>query len=179
MAPVLDPTSLAVGTSALGDHHLVPRGGLRQPPPPISARSASLLLASPIEGQAAILGCFCWLQAAAMQEGETCSPLIWLQLQNLHQAVGLSLLAIRRGGAGGSQRCLLIRTRRSLAAEEGWEPSTSSQDSPQLPPAPAKAPVLPSQKDGDGVGAHERPPATACRGDGALLFAEKSTSLTS
>lgn len=47
--------------------------------------------------------------------------------------------------AGGNQTCLLVRTRRSLAAEEGWELSISSRDSPQLPPVPAKAPALPWQ----------------------------------
>lgn len=32
----------------------------------------------------------------------------------------------------------------------------------------------PCQRDGDGVGAHGHPPGTACRGDGALLFPEKT-----
>lgn len=45
---------------------------------------------------------------------------------------------------------LLLCTCRSLAAEEGWEPSTSSGDSPRLP----------LQRDRDGAGAHGRPPCT-------------------
>lgn len=61
--------------------------------------------------------------------------------------------------------CLLICTHRLLAAEEGWEQSTSSGDSPWLPPAPTKAPV--------GWG-HGHSPAAACRADGALLFPEKT-----
>lgn len=66
--------------------------------------------------------------------------------------------------------CLLVHTHHSLTAERGWELTTSSGDSPQLPPAPAKGPT---RSPGSRMGAYGCCPATACRGDGALLFPEK------
>lgn len=105
-----------------------PHSGLGQPLSPPSTCNTSLLLASPTKSQADILGCF-WLRAAAVQDSKTCPPLIWLQPQIFLHAVGPSL-AEARGCAGGSQKCLLVHTHCSLAAGEGWEPSTSSWDSP-------------------------------------------------
>lgn len=153
MAPMSDPVSrgpVIVGTSALSGHHL-PYSGLGQPLSPPSTCNTSLLLASPTKSQAGISGCF-WLRAAAVQKGETCPPLIWLQPQIFLQAVGPSL-AEAWVCAGGSQKCLLVHRRCSLAAGQGWEPSTSSWDSHSC--------LLPR------MGTHGCPPA---RCDGALLF---------
>lgn len=149
---VLDPASLAVGTSALGDHHLVPHSGLGQPQSPHSTCSTSSLLASPTKGQAAVLGCFCRL--LPYRRVKPAQPSFG---SSYRTSTGQQHPASRhreseaRMHAGGSQASLLVQAPRSPAAEEGWEPSTSPRDSPQLPPAPAKAPTR-SPASGVGTG---------------------------
>lgn len=139
LAPVLSPASLAVRTSALSDHRLVSAvawGSCHHPPPPVAHPCSWHPLPRAKEP---------FWGAAAVQEGENCLLFIWLQLQNLRQAVGPKppcyLESKSQTYAGGGQMCLLICTHRLLAAEEGWEQSTSSRDSSRLPPAPTKAPV--------------------------------------
>lgn len=79
-------------------------GSLHHPPP--STLGTSSLLASPTEDQEAISGCFCQLRAAAMREGKTHSPFIWLQLQNLYQVVGPSHLVTGKGRHGCVQEAI-------------------------------------------------------------------------
>lgn len=82
MAPVFDPVChgpVTVGTSALGG----PEAALTNP-------LHMWHILAPGRSQADIFGCF-WLP---VQEGETCSPSIWLQLQSLLHTAGPGLAQV-------------------------------------------------------------------------------------